>query len=337
VPLDRIESLRGDFDEAIAVAADLAAIEATRVRFLGRKGALKEILRSLGKLPPDERKAVGQRANELRGHIEAAIDEAKAKLERSAAETPGLDLSLPGRAPWSGGLHPLRLVERRLVEIFRGMGFDVALGPDIELDYYNFKALAFPDDHPARDLHDTFYIDGDVLLRTHTSPVQIRTMERTEPPVRVVTPGRVYRSETIDASHAAVFHQIEGLYVDVGVSMADLKGALGGLARALFGPQVQVRFRPDFFPFTEPSVEFSFSCVFCAGKGCKVCKRTGWLEIGGAGMVDPEVFRAVGYDAERFTGYAFGLGIERIAMLLYGINDIRYFFENELALLEAVR
>ena len=336
MPIERIRDLSEEFEEAIAVATDADSVEALRIGLLGRKGALKEILRTLGQLPPEERKSVGRLANELRARIESRIAEAKQELAKPTAEEAGPDLTLPGRAPWRGGLHPVRLVERRLVEIFRGMGFDVALGPDIELDYFNFKALNFPDDHPARDMHDTFYVGGEVLLRTHTSPVQIRTMEGMRPPVRVVTPGRVYRSETIDASHAAVFHQIEGLYVDERVSMADLKGTLGGFARALFGPEVEVRFRPDFFPFTEPSVEFAFSCSFCGKRGCKVCKRTGWIEIGGAGMVDPEVFRAVDYDPERFTGFAFGLGLERIAMLLYEIPDIRYFFENDLSLLEAV-
>lgn len=333
--LERIEELRQAFDAALPEAKDAAAVEALRVRYLARKGEVTSILRGLGQVPAEERKQVGQAANELRSRVQEGIEQAQERLARAEQQSPAIDLTLPGRVPWRGGLHPLRQTELQLVEIFRGMGFDIAYGPDIELDDYNFRALNFPDDHPARDLHDTFYVEGDVLLRTHTSPVQIRTMERTRPPVRVITPGRVYRSESIDASHAAVFHQLEGLYVDRRVSMADLKGSLAAFARALFGERAEVRFRPDFFPFTEPSVEFSFSCVFCS-KGCKVCKGTGWIEIGGAGMVDPEVFRAVAYDPEQYTGFAFGLGIERIAMLLYEIPDIRLFFENDLRLLEAL-
>ncbi len=333
--LERIRALREAFDAALPAATDAEAIEALRVRFLARKGEVTGILRGLGQLAAEERKEVGKAANELRQRVQSGIDQALEQLKAQPADERHVDITLPGRRPWRGGLHPLRQTELRLIEIFQTMGFDLAYGPDVELDDYNFKALNFPDDHPARDLHDTFYIEKDVLLRTHTSPVQVRTMERLKPPVRVITPGRVYRCETIDASHAAVFHQLEGLYVDERVSMADLKGTLAAFARSLFGARVGVRFRPDFFPFTEPSVEFAFSCAFCGGKGCRVCKNSGWIEIGGAGMVDPEVFRAVDYDPERFTGFAFGLGIERIAMLLYEIPDIRFFFENDLRLLEA--
>jgi phenylalanyl-tRNA synthetase alpha chain len=333
--LERIRALREAFDAALPAATDADAIEALRIRFLARKGEVTAILRGLGQVAAEERKEVGKAANALRQRVQSGLEQALARIEAGPAEERHADITLPGRRPWRGGLHPLRQTELHLVEIFQTMGFDLAYGPDVELDDYNFKSLNFPDDHPARDLHDTFYIEQDVLLRTHTSPVQVRTMERLAPPVRVITPGRVYRCETIDASHAAVFHQLEGLYVDERVSMADLKGTLAAFARALFGTRVNVRFRPDFFPFTEPSVEFAFSCAFCGGSGCRVCKNSGWIEIGGAGMVDPEVFKAVQYDPERFTGFAFGLGIERIAMLLYEIPDIRLFFENDLRLLEA--
>ena len=320
--LERIRALDGEFDAALAGASNADALEEVRVRFLSRKGEITQIMRGLGGLPPDERREVGRRANALRERSRIELDAALAALSGPQDTTRGEDLTLPGRRPASGGLHPVRQVELQLVEVFRGLGFDVALGPDIELDHYNFRCLNFPDDHPARDMHDTFYVTEDVVMRTHTSPVQVRTMEKVQPPVRVVTPGRVYRSETIDATHAAVFHQLEGLYVDQRVTMADLKGTLAGFARALFGDRTRVRFRPDFFPFTEPSVEFSF-----------YTEATGWLEIGGAGMVDPEVFRSVDYDPEKWSGFAFGLGVERIAMLLYGITDIRTFFENDLRVL----
>ncbi len=256
-----IDLIRETFDRALAEAKDESAFEALRVRYLGRKGEITALLKGLGSLPPEERRAFGQAANALRSHAQEAFEAARECLATAGPVATGPDLTLPGRAPWAAGLHPLRQVEILMVDIFRGLGFDVATGPEIELDHYNFRALNFPDDHPARDMHDTFYMEDGVLLRTHTSPVQIRSMEGREPPVRVCTPGRVYRSETVDASHAAVFHQLEGLYVDRDVTMGDLKGTLAAFARSLFGSRARVRFRPDFFPFTEPSVEFAFTCL----------------------------------------------------------------------------
>ncbi|MBI3080052.1 MAG: phenylalanine--tRNA ligase subunit alpha [candidate division NC10 bacterium] len=312
------------------------ALEDLRVRYLGRRGSLTAILRGLGDLPPEARPVVGQRANAVKAAIEGALEARRLALRAAARvglAADRLDSTLPGRPPMLGGLHPLTATLEDILEIFASLGFAVAEGPEVELDYYNFEALNIPKDHPARDMQDTFYITDEVLLRTHTSPVQVRVMEAQPPPVRVVVPGKVYRRDA-DVTHSPMFHQVEGLLVDEGVTFADLKGTLTAFVRLFFGEATRLRFRPSFFPFTEPSAEVDISCVICRGAGCRVCSQGGWLEILGAGMVDPEVFRFVGYDSERFTGFAFGMGVERIAMLRYGIDDIRLFFENDLRFLE---
>ncbi|KPJ48291.1 MAG: hypothetical protein AMJ41_05220 [candidate division Zixibacteria bacterium DG_27] len=309
-------------------------LEEVRVKLLGRKGLITGVMRELGRLPAEVRPAVGKEANLLRERIEAALAEKKRLTsEEKEVSEPLFDYTLPGRTPWLGRSHPITQTIIEIEDIFRGMGFEVAEGPHIETDYYNFDALNTPEDHPARDLSDTFYVDKGILLRTHTSPVQIRVMEKKSPPVRIIAPGLCFRRDTPDASHVPNFFQTEGLYVDREVSVTDLKGVITAFARELFGPKIKVRFRPHFFPFTEPSVEYDFSCMICEGSGCPVCKRTGWVEISGAGMVDPEVFKAVGYDPEIYTGYAFGMGVDRIAMIKYRINDIRLLYENDLRFL----
>jgi phenylalanyl-tRNA synthetase alpha chain len=333
--LKRLDALESEAAAALAVA-DEPALEALRVRFLGRRGTLTAILRGLGELAPEARPVVGERANAVKAAIEGALEARRAALRaatRAGLAADRLDITLPGRPPRLGGLHPLTATLQDILEIFASLGFAVAEGPEVELDYYNFEALNIPRDHPARDMQDTFYITDEVLLRTHTSPVQVRVMEAQPPPVRVVVPGRVYRRDA-DVTHSPMFHQVEGLLVDEGVTFADLKGTLTAFVRLFFGEATRLRFRPSFFPFTEPSAEVDISCVICRGAGCRVCSQGGWLEILGAGMVDPEVFRFVGYDSERFTGFAFGMGVERIAMLRYGIDDIRLFFENDLRFLE---
>lgn len=330
--IDQADTIQQDALAEIARADELSALEGLRVKYLGKNGQLTHLLRAVGQAPIEARPLIGQRVNRAKAAITQALDARRSVLESQIPQSapPGFDRTLPGRLPRLGRKHPLTQILEEVTEIFRGMGFTVADGPEIERDYYNFEALNIPQDHPARDTQDTFYIGGDVLLRTHTSPVQVRVMERQSPPVRVIAPGRVYRHENPDASHAFTFYQCEGLYVDEGVTMADLKGDLTHFAREMFGKDVRVRFRPDFFPFTEPSVDYAFSCVSCSGSGCVICKGTGWLEISGAGMVDPDVFKFVGYDAERYTGYAFGMGLERLAMLKYGIDNIGLFLENDL-------
>jgi phenylalanyl-tRNA synthetase alpha chain len=309
-------------------------LEEARVRLLGRKGLITAVMRELGKLPPEARPAVGKRANLLRKKIEQALAEKKLlTLEARKVGETVFDYTLPGRTPWLGRPHPITQTIVEIEDIFRGMGFEVAEGPHIETDYYNFDALNTPQDHPSRDLSDTLYLDKGILLRTHTSPVQIRVMERKTPPVRIIAPGLCFRRDTPDASHTPNFFQTEGLYVDKDVTVADLKGVITAFATELFGAAVKVRFRPHFFPFTEPSVEYDFSCMICEGEGCAVCKRSGWVEISGAGMVDPEVFKAVGYDPEVYSGYAFGMGVDRIAMIKYRITDIRMLYENDLRFL----
>jgi phenylalanyl-tRNA synthetase alpha chain len=333
--LKGLDALEAEATVAVA-AADEGALEDLRVRYLGRRGSLTTILRGLGDLPPEARPVVGQRANAVKAAIEGALEARRLALRAAARvglAADRLDSTLPGRPPMLGGLHPLTATLEDILEIFASLGFAVAEGPEVELDYYNFEALNIPKDHPARDMQDTFYITDEVLLRTHTSPVQVRVMEAQPPPVRVVVPGKVYRRDA-DVTHSPMFHQVEGLLVDEGVTFADLKGTLTAFVRLFFGEATRLRFRPSFFPFTEPSAEVDISCVICRGAGCRVCSQGGWLEILGAGMVDPEVFRFVGYDSERFTGFAFGMGVERIAMLRYGIDDIRLFFENDLRFLE---
>ncbi len=312
--------------------ADENTLIQLRHTYLGRKGKLAQIMRSLGKLPPEVRPEAGRIANETKKKLEelfSSISPDKAPKRKK------LDATLPGRMPPVGGLHPITQTLREIVDIFYGMGFSVVGGPEIETEYYNFDALNTPEDHPARDIQDTFYLpQRGWLLRTQTSPVQIRVMESQKPPVRIIAPGRCYRRDAIDATHYYTFHQVEGLYVDEDVTLADLKGVLTAFARRLLGGNAQVRFRPHFFPFTEPSVEYDFSCPSCEGRGCRLCKGSGWIEISGAGMVDPEVFKAVGYDPEKYRGYAFGMGVERIAMVKFGIDDIRLLYENDLAFLE---
>ncbi len=336
---ERLAELRDRALAEIAGAPSLEALEATRVSLLGRKGELTVLLRGLKDLPAGQRPAAGAALNELRRELEAALATRREELLAAADAAPaGLDLTLPGRplAPL-GGRHPLTVVIEEICDIFRGLGYRVADGPDVELDYYNFTALNFPDDHPARDIQDTFYIDRKVLLRTQTSPVQVRVMEQTTPPVAVIVPGRVYRNEAVDASHAAEFYQVEGLYVDRNVSLADLRATVTSFLNTLFGKEIATRFRPHYFPFTEPSVEVDMACFVCDGNGCNVCGRTGWIEIMGAGMVHPNVLAAAGYEPDAYTGFAFGLGIDRIAMLRYGIDDIRLLYENDLRFLQQFR
>jgi phenylalanyl-tRNA synthetase alpha chain len=307
-----------------------------RVRYLGRQGKLTQFLKTITLLPPPRRPAAGAAANEAKRELEVLLDtlltQAKERERRQQRAQTRLDLTLPGRRPPQGSLHPLTIVNDEIISIFVGLGFSVAEGPEVEDDYHNFEALNFPRDHPARDMQDTFYLGDDALLRTHTSPVQIRTMQAQRPPVRIICPGRVYRRDA-DITHSPMFHQVEGLAVDRNVSMGDLKGTLELFARAMFGPRSKIRFRPSFFPFTEPSAEVDVLCFLCGGSGCRVCSHSGWLEILGSGMVHPQVLRNVGYDPEEVTGWAFGMGVERIAMLKYGVDDIRLFFENDLRLL----
>ena len=321
--------------EAIEKARDSRALEELKIRFLGRKGQLTSILKSLGSLPKEQRPLVGKLSNEIKNRIERALKE-RLKGLKNAATGPelikGFDPTLPGRRLPPGHLHPITQILDEVCQVFEKMGFSVAQGPEIELDFYNFEALNIPPDHPARDMQDTFYIDDKVLLRTHTSPIQIRTMEKMSPPVRIIAPGKVYRCDS-DVTHTPMFHQVEGLMVDKDVSFSHLKGILTHFAREIFHRDTSVRFRPSFFPFTEPSAEIDIQCVMCRGKGCRVCSQTGWLEVLGAGLVHPAVFRHVDIDPEEYSGFAFGLGIERIAMLRYGINDIRLFYDNDLRFL----
>lgn len=335
----RLAALR---EEALAVlggAADAAALEVWRVKYLGKKGELSGVLRGLSALAPEDRPAVGQLANEVRSALEDAYGKRRGELEdlerkaREADET--LDVTLPGRTAYPGSEHPLRYVMRRIEDTFIGMGFTIEEGPEAELDYYNFEALNFPKDHPTRDMQDTFYLSEDILMRTHTSPMQARTLERRRPetPVRILVPGRVYRRDDDDATHSHAFTQIEGLAVDEGIRMSDLKGTLLAFVRELFGEGQEVRLRPSFFPFTEPGAELDMRCIYCGGTGCGTCKHTGWIEILGCGMVHPNVLRYGGYDPGKVSGFAFGMGVERIAMLLFGVEDVRQFYLNDVRLL----
>ena len=324
--------------QALAEARDATSpqdIESIRVRYLGRKGALPGIMKSLKDADPAERSEMGKQANLFRRELSSTLEAKVSESESGAAlGTPSrMDTSLPGQWSCGGSRHPISIVIDDITAIFRRMGFTVSDGPDIDSEHNNFDALNTPADHPSRDSHDTFYLENGDLLRTQTSTVQVRIMESTPPPIRIIAPGRCYRRDTSDATHSANFHQVEGLYVDRKVSLADLKGDITYFAHQLMGPGVQVRFRPHFFPFTEPSVEYDFSCHICKGSGCRVCKNSGWIEISGAGMVDPRVFENVGYDAEAFTGYAFGMGVERIAMIKYGIQDIRHLYDNDVRFL----
>jgi phenylalanyl-tRNA synthetase alpha chain len=314
-------------------AADAAALEAVRIEYLGRKGLLPKIMEELRTVAPEERPMFGKTANELKKELSELIKAKQSALAGAGSSTAGFDLTQPGQWQGLGTRHPITQITDRIVRIFQTLGFTVADGPDIETVWNNFDALNTPADHPSRDEQDTFYLENGELMRCHTSPVQVRYMMAHKPPVRIISPGRCYRRDTPDATHSANFHQVEGLYVDENVSLADLKGTLSYFARELMGQDVKIRFRPHFFPFTEPSVEVDFTCHVCHGKGCRVCKNSGWIEILGAGMVDPNVFEAVGYDAAKVTGFAFGMGIERITMILYGIHDIRNLYENDVRFL----
>jgi phenylalanyl-tRNA synthetase alpha chain len=313
---------------------DPRALDQARIRFLGRKGELAQLFKELGKAPEQERREVGRLLNVAKLRLEEIFSEAALRSrDLEAARRESIDVTVPGRLPPAGRLHPITQTAMEVCRIFNWLGFETVEGPEIELDYYNFEALNIPKDHPARDMQDTFYISEEVVLRTHTSPIQVRTMEKRKPPVRVIAPGRTYRRDS-DVTHTPMFHQVEGLMVGKGICFGDLKGILTTFVHQMFGPEVGLRFRPSFFPFTEPSAEVDIECVMCRGGGCRVCKGTGWLEILGSGMVDPEVYKYVGYDPEEVTGFAFGLGIERIAMLKFGIDDLRLFFENDLRFLE---
>jgi phenylalanyl-tRNA synthetase alpha chain len=334
--ISEIEALESEAREAVASVQNAEDVEAVRIRFLGRKeGRLTAIMRGLGTLSPQDRPAAGEAANRAKTRVNELLDEARAAIEtKSEDRTTELDLTLPGRARWRGGRHPVTLVIDDICRVLAGLGFTRARGPEAETDWYNFVALNTPLDHPAADMHDTFYLSPGVLLRSHTSPVQIRTMQAYEPPIRIVAPGMSYRRDPFDASHAPAFEQLEGLAVDEGITFVDLKATIAEFARGLFGADTRVRFRPSFFPFTEPSAEVDVTCMVCHGKGCPTCKGTGWLEIMGAGMVDPAVFEQVGYDPERYTGFAFGMGPGRIAIARYGIPDIRLMYESDVRFLD---
>jgi len=321
----------------IDAAGSEEALQELRIQYLGKKGALTAVMKGLGSLSAEERPVVGQLANTVKNQLEARLEQTLAQVrdagKRERLQRERLDVTLPGRRLPHGTKHPITLVIEEISDIFAGLGFQVAEGPEVELDFYNFEALNFPKDHPARDMQDTFFVDDTILLRTHTSPVQVRTMLKHAPPVRIISPGTVYRCDS-DATHSPMFHQIEGLMVDTGVTFGDLKGILTTFVNQYFGRGIGVRLRPSFFPFTEPSAEVDIACVMCKGKGCRVCKESGWLEILGAGMIDPEVYRHVGYDPEAISGFAFGMGVERVAMLKYGIGDLRLFFDNDVRFLQ---
>ncbi len=334
---ETLRFIRESAQRELAQADTEQKVSQIRVAYLGRKGKLTQLLRGLRELPPVQRPRAGELANALKAELEKQIERLLVRLREEAKQRTlteeKIDITLPGTPLVRGRLHPITQVMDQIVDIFTKMGFRVAEGPQVELDYYNFEALNIPRDHPARDMHDTFYFSEEVLLRTHTSPVQIRVMESQRPPIQIIAPGVVYRRDS-DISHTPMFHQVEGLMVDEGISFVHLKGVLTSFVQQMFGEKTRLRFRPSFFPFTEPSAEVDIGCVICKGKGCRVCGGTGWLEILGSGMVDPEVFKTVGYDPEEVTGFAFGMGIERIAMLKYGINDIRLFFTNDMRFLE---
>ncbi len=313
---------------------DISSLETFRVQYLGKKGLLTSLVRKMGELPPALRPEVGKLANRVKQDLSRIFEEARERLQAGeGGATSFLDLTLPGRAPQRGHMHPISQMFDEICDIFMKMGFRVAEGPNVELDYYNFEALNIPKDHPARDMQDTFYVSENVVLRTHTSPMQVRVMERKKPPVSIIAPGKVYRRDS-DVSHTPMFHQVEGLLVDRGVTFGDLKGTLTSFVHQMFGKHTALRFRPSFFPFTEPSAEVDIQCILCGGEGCRTCSQTGWLEILGSGMVDPEVYGFVGYDPEIYSGFAFGIGIERIAMLKFGIDDIQLFFKNDMRFLK---
>jgi phenylalanyl-tRNA synthetase alpha chain len=327
-----IEKLEKAALDEIAQAADQKAVDELTVKFIGRKGLVTQLLRNVSRLAPEDRPRAGKRANQAKQTIESAIAGKSAALSADAESHRSIDVSLPGRPAAVGARHPITTITNEICDIFTRMGFSIAEGPEVETDHYNFEALNIPKDHPARDMQDTFYVSDNIVLRTHTSPTQPRVMEKTTPPVRIIAPGKVYRCDS-DLTHTPMFHQVEGLLVDHNVSFGDLKGVLTAFVHRMFDDRTSLRFRPSFFPFTEPSAEVDILCVMCRGKGCRVCSHTGWLEVLGSGMVHPAVFENVGYDTREVTGFAFGMGVERIAMLKYGIDDIRKFFENDMRFL----
>ncbi|ADO76972.1 phenylalanine--tRNA ligase subunit alpha [Halanaerobium praevalens] len=336
--LNDLKTIEKNAEKELAKVEDLDQLEDLRIKYLGKKGAIQSVFSKMGKIEAEQRPIVGKNANILKNKIQNWINEHQQKLAAEAAEKrlkkEKIDVSLPGSNLKIGKSHPLSLVTKEIEDIFIGLGFNIAEGPEVESEYYNFEALNIPAHHPARDLQDTLYIDDHYLLRTHTSPVQVRTMEAEEPPVRIIAPGRVYRSDELDASHSPIFHQTEGLVIDKNISFSDLKGTIELIVEALFGQDRKIRFRPSYFPFTEPSAEVDVSCIVCGGDGCSLCSQTGWLEIMGAGMVHPNVLEKSGYDSEIYSGFAFGVGLDRLALLKYGIDDIRVLYENDKRFLE---
>jgi phenylalanyl-tRNA synthetase alpha chain len=335
---DELDKLLQRASRAVSAAADVAALDSVRVAYLGKKGELTAQLKNLGQLPAEQRPAAGQAINQAKNQVQEWIEARKTTLAQAAIasrlQSEQVDISLPGRRREAGGLHPVTMTMNRIDRMFGKLGFDIAEGPEVEDDFHNFEALNIPEQHPARAMHDTFYFDDGMLLRTHTSPVQIRAMENQEPPLRLIAPGRVYRCDS-DLTHTPMFHQVEGLLVDVDVSFSVLKGTLEEFLKLFFEQEdLKIRFRPSYFPFTEPSMEADISCVNCSGQGCRICGHTGWIEVLGCGMVHPELFRHTGVDGEKYTGYAFGMGVERLALLRYGVNDLRLFFENDLRFLQ---
>ena len=335
---ETLEAIKSAATAAINASENESAIEELRVRYLGKKGELTAVLKQMGSLPPEERPVMGQLVNEAKQQLEELISQKKSELSAKATElklkSETIDITMPAKPVKRGNIHPINIVVNDMIDIFQSMGFDVVDGPEVETDHYNFECLNVPADHPARDMQDTFYLAENLLLRTQTSAAQIRTMETRKPPIRVICPGRVFRADEVDATHSPVFHQLEGLVVDKGITMCDLKGVLEQFAHEIYGPDTKVRFRPSFFPFTEPSVEVDVSCSECGGNGCRVCKGAGWIEILGAGMVHPNVLKSCGIDPEAYSGFAFGIGIDRITTTRYKISDIRLLFENDKRFLE---
>ena len=335
--MEDILSLKASFEQESKATAKLSELQQLKVKYLGKKGLVTTKLRTLSAISPEIRPVYGKTVNEVKVYIEEEIDRIESLLKSEEYKrrilSEAIDITLPGKFTPFGREHPITRILSEITAIFVSMGFEIAEGPEVEHDYYNFEALNFPKDHPARDMQDTFFISDDVVLRTHTSPVQVRVMEKRKPPLKIVAPGKVYRCDA-DVSHTPMFHQVEGFIVDTDIAFSDLKGVLEAFIHSIFSAETPVRFRPSFFPFTEPSAEVDIGCIFCSGKGCRVCKHTGWLEILGAGMINPRVFEMVGYDPEVYTGFAFGMGVERITMLKYSIDDIRLFFENDLRFLK---
>lgn len=335
---EKLQQISAEALETLNQVSDLKVLDEMRVKFLGKKGELTQILKGMGSLSAEERPVLGQMANEVRAKIEAKIEETKtalaAKEQEIKLKAEVIDVTMPGHSCKCGHKHPLTKTIDEIKDIFIGMGYEIAEGPEVELDYFNFEALNIPADHPAKDEQDTFYVNKDILLRTQTSPVQVRVMQNKKPPIRIIAPGRVYRADEVDATHSPIFHQMEGLVIDKGITMGDLKGALEVFAKELYGKDIKVRFRPHHFPFTEPSAEMDISCFACGGKGCRVCKDSGWIELLGCGMVHPRVLEMQGIDPKEYSGFAFGMGLERVAMSKYNINDLRLLYENDVKFLK---